>query len=109
MNKSILLDSKDNVVTVLGNMKIGDELFIYDMENNFIEKLNIIEDIPYGNKIALRDIGANESAIKYGEKIGMAIRDIKKHELVHVHNVKSYNIDIPESVKAEVMKQMNIK
>lgn len=109
MNKSILLDEKDNVVTVLENLKIGDSLSIYDMENNFIEKVEIIEDIPYGNKIATRDIGEKESAIKYGEKIGMAIRDIKKHELVHVHNIKSYNIDIPESVKAEVMKQMNIR
>lgn len=109
MNKAILLNSKDNVATVLGNMKIGDELCIYDLENKLIDKLNVTENIPYGNKLALRNIEKNEDIIKYGEKIGLTIRDINKYDLVHVHNIKSYNIDLPESVKIEVMKQMNLK
>lgn len=109
MNKAILLNSKDNVATVLKSMNVGEELHIYDTDNKLIDKLNVTENIPYGNKLAIKDMGENEDIIKYGEKIGLTTRNIKKYDLVHVHNIKSYNIDIPESVKNEVMKQMNIK
>ncbi len=42
-----------------------------------------------GHKIALRDIAEGEDIIKYGYSIGHAVKDIKKGEHVHVHNVKT--------------------
>lgn len=109
MDKAILLNEKDNVVTVLKDMNKDEELSIYNMENEFLEKIKIKEHIPYGNKLATKDIADKENIIKYGEKMGLAIRPIEKGTLAHVHNIESYNIEIPESVKTEVMEQMNIK
>lgn len=47
------------------------------------------DDIPAGHKIAIKSIKKGEYIIKYGEIIGMAIKDISIGEHVHVHNVAS--------------------
>ena len=67
------------------------------------------EDIPFGNKIALTRISKGERVIKYGAPIGVAVRDIQKGRMVHVHNVRSAAVDIPENIRIEIIRQMNIR
>jgi altronate dehydratase len=54
-----------------------------------IEKFLALEGIPVSHKIALRDISEGEEIIKYGEIVAVSIRDIKKGEWVHTHNLES--------------------
>jgi altronate dehydratase len=54
-----------------------------------ILKPKALEGIPFGHKIALIDLKKGDPIIKYGEKIGLASRDIKIGEWVHTHNVES--------------------
>lgn len=46
-----------------------------------------VDAIPFGFKMALRQVRAGEEIIKYGQVIGCASRPIRAGELVHVHNV----------------------
>ncbi len=48
-----------------------------------------MEGIPVSHKIALRDISEGEEIIKYGETVAVSIRNIKKGEWVHTHNLES--------------------
>jgi altronate hydrolase len=50
---------------------------------------NVVINLENGHKYADRDIQKGESIIKYGFPIGVATKDIKKGEHVHVHNVKT--------------------
>ncbi|MBR3503947.1 MAG: altronate dehydratase [Clostridia bacterium] len=52
-------------------------------------RVTLIEDIPMGHKLALRDIAPGEAVIKYGHPIGEATRDIPAGSLVHTHNLRS--------------------
>jgi len=52
-------------------------------------QLTLIDDIPFAHKFALTDIDAGGKIIKYGEVIGVASRQIKAGQWVHVHNVES--------------------
>ena len=52
-------------------------------------ELAAIEKIPQYHKIAVRDAKKGEYVIKYGEKIGVATKDIKTGQHVHVQNVAS--------------------
>lgn len=47
------------------------------------------EPIPLGHKIALRDIAAGETVVKYGHDIGRAVAAIPAGGHVHVHNLKT--------------------
>ncbi|MGY1602119.1 UxaA family hydrolase [Geodermatophilus sp. SYSU D00815] len=51
-------------------------------------QLDVLDAVPLGHKVALRDLAAGERVVKYGISIGRATRDIRAGEHVHVHNVK---------------------
>jgi len=83
-------DRKDTVgVIVVEGVKAGQELTGWLMEDDSTLKLQAINDIPIGHKLALKDIGHGETVIKYGFDIGRAVADIKVGEHAHVHNMKT--------------------
>jgi altronate dehydratase small subunit len=80
--KLILSHLRDNVATAKSPMKAGTILL-------FAKKKIIAKDeIPFGHKVALQKIPKRGAVIKYGERIGRAIRPIEPGELVHIHNVE---------------------
>lgn len=107
--RAILINELDNCATLVENAKANDLITIYNQENEIITELKAKENIPYGNKIAIKDIKKDEFVYKYGEKIAIATKDITKHSLVHVHNTKSLSVDIPKVMKDEIIRQMEIK
>jgi len=86
-----LIHSKgDNVGVVVSDCRAGEEVegvYIEDLSQG--PKLRALNDIPLGHKIALKDIKQGEVIVKYGRPVGIAARDIKVGEHVHIHNVKS--------------------
>ena len=75
---ALKVDDKDNVATVFANgIEDGTEVEIRDKKGD-ISPVTVIGDIPYGHKIAVRDIRKGEAIMKYGESIGGASADIKR-------------------------------
>ena len=74
---------KDNVATAIFPLKAGTLLTFSDGK-----KIEVREEIRFGHKIALRKIPKDSPVIKYGERIGRAIRTIEPGQLVHIHNVE---------------------
>ena len=80
----IIINEKDNVAVALHDIKAGEE-------HNGIKFLN---DIPFGHKVAIKNISTCENIIKYGFPIGYAKNDIKIGEHVHTHNLHTNLNDI---------------
>lgn len=99
----------DSVATALEDVKKGDAATVHDKTNRPQSTIESLENIPHGNKIALRDIAAGEKVIKYGAVIGESTEPIAKGRLVHVHNVKSLKLDVPSAIKREIIRQMGIE
>jgi altronate hydrolase len=53
------------------------------------ERIVIKADIPYGHKVAINNIEAQQNVLKYGYPIGRATREIKEGDWVHTHNVQT--------------------
>jgi altronate hydrolase len=51
------------------------------------DEVTLSDAVHYGWKVAIVSIGAGENIIKYGERIGTALRPIAPGEAVHTHNV----------------------
>jgi (2R)-sulfolactate sulfo-lyase subunit alpha len=51
-------------------------------------RIDVVDAIPLGHKLALRDIGSGQPVIEYGTPIGVATDDIGAGQHVHVHNLK---------------------
>ena len=62
-----------------------------DKANELINNIKIQSknEIPLGHKIAMVDLKENDTILKYGHDIGKVVKEIKKGEHVHVHNVKT--------------------
>ncbi len=86
---ALKVNDLDNVATVFSNEAVsGCEVEIRDKKGHSYT-LQIHGDIPYGHKVALRDIHVGEDIIKYGESLGEATHEIAAGEYVHVHNLDS--------------------
>ena len=87
MKRAIALTEKDNVATMIDKVNKGEDVDVTIGRRKIV--ITAEDEIPFGHKIALKEIKKGEKVIKYGEPIGQATRDIKKGEHVHVHNIKS--------------------
>ena len=86
----IIHDKKDNVgVVVIEKITPNQDCNCWITENDDSTKIQSINEIPLGHKIAMADLKAGDTIIKYGHDIGKVVKDIKKGEHVHVHNVKT--------------------
>jgi len=86
--KAIKNHDDDNVATLFGTASAGDVVSVMEKNGNAFE-VKVLNDIPYGHKIALTEIAVKEQVTKYGEEIGIATTPIKVGEHVHVHNIDS--------------------
>lgn len=108
---ALLMDPKDNVVTVITDVPAGETVTYRNGEQ--VCSLTAQEDIPYCHKIALVDLAEGSHIIKYGESLGVVSCDIAKGRWVAHHNLFSVPRDydsemveakdeaLPETVKTE--------
>ena len=86
----IIHNDKDNVgVVVIDLTKKDQEYSCWIMESDKTVKIQSINNIPLGHKIALKDFKVGDTILKYGHDIGKVVASIKKGDHVHVHNVKT--------------------
>lgn len=86
---ALKVDDLDNVATIFANgITDGMQVEMRD-KKGISEIITVHGDVPYGHKIAVKDIAVGQAIIKYGESIGRASCDIKKGDYVHVHNLEA--------------------
>ncbi len=106
--KALMMNEKDNVATVLAEVKKGEEVSIIYSDGKVVKNIIAEQDNRFGFKISLDDISTGEKIIKYGSKIGLCYRDIKKGEMVHIQNIESDRIGIPRDRIDSMIKGMGI-
>ena len=84
MTSFVRVSNADNVVTATKAVTAGVSF----------EKINTLQSIPTGHKIATCDIQKGHQVTKYGQCIGYASVEIKAGEHVHTHNVEFRNTQI---------------
>jgi altronate dehydratase small subunit len=87
MKKAIVMDSKDNVATLLADVDANDVVEV--VQRDGATEFKVQEKIQFGHKFAMDAIKKGQNVVKYGEVIGQATGDIAKGRHVHVHNVES--------------------
>lgn len=92
MGKPHLLvhDHHDNVgVVVVEGLTAGTDMLCVVTADNSDFRLTAKADIPIGHKVALRDLAAGDTVIKYGEDIGRMVGPAATGAHVHTHNCKT--------------------
>jgi altronate hydrolase len=79
----VKLEATDPVGLARVDLEPGAELYIDGRH------LLVREAVPRGHKLALTDLAAGTEVRKYGQPIGLAVREIAAGEHVHEHNLQS--------------------
>lgn len=82
---TIRLDPHDCVVVAVHDCHAGDRVAVEGLKGS----LTLLDDVPSGHKIAIKDIAEGEQIIKYGYSIGHARNPIPHGSWVHTHNCQS--------------------
>ena len=90
MKKGILLHNADDDVGVTAmDLKAGEAVEAVTLEGEPVKQVNLVEDVPLGHKVSMRDMKAKKHVLEYGREIGYMTVDIAEGMHVHVHNIKS--------------------
>jgi altronate hydrolase len=87
----IILGKGDNVGIALRGIQAGEVAVSSDGH-----RIDCIEEIPQGHKLALAVIPQGAKLIRFGMPIGIAKAAIRPGALAHVHNVRSQYLDNDE-------------
>ena len=82
---ALVLDPIDNVCILLSDAGKNDTVILSDKKGT----IPLTEAVKFGHKTALKPIKSGNEIIKYGQRIGIATKNIRPGEWVHLHNMKS--------------------
>ncbi len=91
MNALLLLAPTDQIAVAVRDIEPGETITLPD-GSAVIARTRV----PFGFKVAVRAIGAEEKVFKYCVPIGTATQAIAPGELVHLHNLRSNYIALHE-------------
>lgn len=90
MASAMVINSDDNVAIALENLPMNKEVLLEIGDR--VLTITTKESIPFGHKLAIKDIAKGAPVIKYGETIGLATTAIGLGEHVHIHNIVSQRV-----------------
>jgi altronate hydrolase len=80
----LLLHPDDNVAVALVDLTAGSRITLWDGRT-----LPVMDDVPFGHKVAVSAIAPGAAVIKYGYPMGRATAPIRPGQWVHTHNVRT--------------------
>ncbi|MDP5272621.1 UxaA family hydrolase [Chengkuizengella axinellae] len=82
-NNVVKIHGSDSVAITLKEFNEGERIILDD------KVVEINETIPYGHKIAIKDVSKGEDIIKFGYPIGHSTENIVAGSWIHSHNMKT--------------------
>jgi altronate hydrolase len=76
-------DARDTVFTATRALSAGERLEVAGVH------LEVCDSVPAWHKVALTEIAQGEAVLKFGRRIGIAMRSIRAGQHVHSHNLKT--------------------
>lgn len=89
MTRFIMHDKNDSVAVAVTDIKAGEVVEGWVMEDDSTVTVTAKSNIPLGHKIAMAPVKAGETIVKYSVNIGKTVQDITVGEHVHIHNLKT--------------------
>jgi len=90
MAHAILLhEPNDDVGVAVRDLKAGEEVSAVTLEGKPVGTVKMVNDVPLGHKVAMKDIAAGKDVIKYNRVIGVATQAAPRGSHVHTHNLKT--------------------
>ena len=88
--RAVLLAPNDNVAAAIAAVDAAVPVVVtLNSSDEAVLNVSSRQKIPFGHKIAIKDLAKGSPIIRYGYPIGVATTDIKLGDHVHSHNMRS--------------------
>ena len=94
--RAVLLAANDDVAAVLESVAAGAAVTVVGASGEAVSTITAQQPIPFGHKIAVRDVAEGRPVLRYGFPIGVATAAIAPGAHVHSHNMRSALSPVPE-------------
>ena len=99
--RAVLLAANDDVAAVLDTVAAGGIVTVtLGASGETVTEVAVRQEIPFGHKLAVRDINEGKPVHRYGFPIGIATTAIEQGEHVHSHNMRSKLSPAPKQASA---------
>ncbi|MDO8836894.1 MAG: UxaA family hydrolase [Vicinamibacterales bacterium] len=86
MKHGILMHEPDDDVGVaVEDLNAGTEIGAITLEGAPVGTVTLIDSVPLGHKVAMRDIASGKDVMEYGRVIGVATQNAPRGSHVHTH------------------------
>jgi (2R)-sulfolactate sulfo-lyase subunit alpha len=89
----LLHETIDDVGVAVRDLSAGTEVGAVTLEGQFVTNVKLVQDVPLGHKIAMRDMASGKHVLEYGRAIGKATQAISCGQHVHTHNLRTLRWD----------------
>jgi LDH2 family malate/lactate/ureidoglycolate dehydrogenase len=88
--RAVLLASNDNVAAAIAAVDAAVHVVVtLNSSDETVLTVCSRQKVPFGHKIAIKDVAKGSPIVRYGYPIGVATADIKLGDHVHSHNMRS--------------------
>jgi (2R)-sulfolactate sulfo-lyase subunit alpha len=85
----LLHEPDDDVGVAVRDIRSGDEVGAVTLEGVFVTNVKLVNDVPLGHKVAMKDIAQGKDVIEYGRVIGASSQGAPRGSHVHTHNLRT--------------------
>ena len=90
MTHGILMHEPDDDVGVaVADLRAGSEIGAITLEGRPVGTVRLVDDVPLGHKVAMREIASGKDVIEYGRVIAVATQAAVRGAHVHMHNIRT--------------------
>jgi (2R)-sulfolactate sulfo-lyase subunit alpha len=89
MHKALAHNRGDHVAVAVAEIAPDEEIVVVYLDDDGEERIRATAAVPYGHKVAVRPLSADEPVIEYSTQVGVARTPIAAGDYVHVHNMKT--------------------
>jgi len=90
MRHGILIHEPDDDVGVaVEDLSAGAEAGVITLEGAPVGTVTLVDDVPLGHKVAMRDLTGGKDVIEYGRVIAVATQGVPRGSHVHIHNIRT--------------------
>ncbi|MBF6593712.1 MAG: UxaA family hydrolase [Thermaceae bacterium] len=91
----------DDVAVAVADLRAGEGLEIHTLDGGKPHQVKLLENVPLGHKVALKDMPEGHIVIEYGQQVGRMTKAVKKGSYVHVHNIRTLRWDYGKSARGK--------
>jgi (2R)-sulfolactate sulfo-lyase subunit beta len=104
MSHGILIhETHDDVGVAVRDLHAGEEVGIVTLEGEDVGLITVVDAVPLGHKVAMRDMPVGHKLVKYGRPIGQVVQPTGKGAHVHTHNLKTLRWSLDEVAAPEIV------